>query len=470
MWLAVVLLSLPVLAATYFVVSSLYQEIRFAARERTGVEASRPLLARIISGADNSGESQRALRQLMDDSYLILEPSLDAYNLMDAVGLVLPQLAVQPDSAALREQLLRSARAAVKEDENFYGVSPSLQARLPEVIQELERALSAKNGNRREVAEKFSRFAETGLDELDVLLAMRQAAYERKILLALLITGAFYILGMFIAIQVPISITSEIRAAAETLNAGAHQMQTTADSVAGVSADISSGASEQAASVEEIAAMMQESRDRAHREREETVSIAKGIAGLSSDINQGNLAISGLRTAMEQIQSASERVRVAVSIIGQIAFQTNLLALNAAIEAARAGEHGQGFAVVADEVRVLARRCAAAAEETDTIMQEAKATALAGSARTDEVAQAFRDILAGSASIDNSASLLQQGALDRTASMDQIATALQGVSSVVQKNAEANHDAAMATDQLRGEIVMMTMVVEQLDTLLGKPS
>jgi methyl-accepting chemotaxis protein len=103
-------------------------------------------------------------------------------------------------------------------------------------------------------------------------------------------------------------------------------------------------------------------------------------------------------------------------------------------------------------------------------MQEAKATALAGSARTDEVAQAFRDILAGSASIDNSASLLQQGALDRTASMDQIATALQGVSSVVQKNAEANHDAAMATDQLRGEIVMMTMVVEQLDTLLGKPS
>jgi methyl-accepting chemotaxis protein len=54
--------------------------------------------------------------------------------------------------------------------------------------------------------------------------------------------------------------------------------------------------------------------------------------------------------------------------------------------------------------------------------------------------------------------------------MDQIATALQGVSSVVQKNAEANHDAAMATDQLRGEIVMMTMVVEQLDTLLGKPS
>jgi methyl-accepting chemotaxis protein len=41
-------------------------------------------------------------------------------------------------------------------------------------------------------------------------------------------------------------------------------------------------------------------------------------------------------------------------------------------------EHGLGFAVVADEVRVLARRCAAAAEDTDTIMLEAKASATEG--------------------------------------------------------------------------------------------
>ena len=51
--------------------------------------------------------------------------------------------------------------------------------------------------------------------------------------------------------------------------------------------------------------------------------------------------------------------------------------------------------------------------------------------------------------------------------MDQISLALDGVSSVVNKNAEANKDAANATQQLRGEIVMMTMVVEQLDTMLG---
>lgn len=470
MWLAVALLTLPVVAALYFVVSSLYSDVRFAARERQGVEAARPLLTTIMAETGDSKDAQRALRQLLDGSYLILDPSLDAYNLMDAVGLVLPQLAEQPDSASLRAQLLRSARAAVEDDEAFFGVSPSLQERLPEAIRQLEAVLANPASTKRDVSARLSQFADVALAELDILLAIRQAAYERRIWLASLTTAGFYLLGVFIAIQVPISITSEIRAAAETLHAGAHQMQATADSVAAVSVGISAGASEQAASVEEIAAMMQESRDQAHREREQTTSIATSIAGLTGQINQGNDAISGLRTAMQQIQSASERVRIAVSIIGQIAFQTNLLALNAAIEAARAGEHGQGFAVVADEVRVLARRCAAAAEETDAIMLEAKATALEGSARTDDVAQAFRDIMTGSASIDKSAALLTQGSIDRTASMDQVASALQGVSAVVQKNAEANHDASMATHQLRGEIVMMTMVVEQLDTLLGKNS
>ena len=468
MWLAVALLTLPVVAALYFVVTSLQQDVRFAARERAGVESARPLVAKILSRTEDVQESQRTLRQLLDDSYLILDPSLDAYNLMDAVGLILPLLAKQPDSAELLAQLLRSARAAVNEDGNFFGVSPSLQARLPLAIRELEVALSDPVRDPRAISSKLGRFADVALDELDILLALRQAAYERRILLASLTTAALYFLGIFVAVQVPISITSEIRAAAETLHAGAHQMRATADSVAGVSSEISEGASEQAASVEEIAAMMQETRDRAHRESEETTSIARSIAGLTGEITQGHDAIAELNAAMEQIQNAAERVRVVVNIIGQIAFQTNLLALNAAIEAARAGEHGMGFAVVADEVRVLAQRCATAAEDTDSIMLEAKASATEGAARTGQVAQVFRDIQKGSASIDSSATLLSQGAIDRTNATDQIAAALQGVSAVVQKNADANQEASRATDRLRGEIVMMTMVVEQLDSLLGK--
>ena len=57
-------------------------------------------------------------------------------------------------------------------------------------------------------------------------------------------------------------------------------------------------------------------------------------------------------------------------MIDEIAFQTNLLALNAAVEAARAERTGMGFAVVADEVRGLAQRCAAAARDTASLIEE----------------------------------------------------------------------------------------------------
>jgi methyl-accepting chemotaxis protein len=472
-WLAVGLLTLPVFAALYFVVSSLYQDVAFAAREREGVVGARQHWAKINTNSPEAAPARTALRQLLDDSYLILDPSLDAYNLMDAICLELPNLGIDPpvpaDVKAALARITRSAQAAVKEDENFFAVSPSFQERFPPAIRQFETAITAAAAKADSPAAQaaVAAFVDVGLSELDTLLAIRQKAYQRRIAIASVTTAILYLLGIFIAVQVPISITREIRSAAQTLQAGTHQMQYTADSVANVSTEISLGASHQASSVEEIASMMQHSRDQARRESAETGAIAKNITSLSDQISHGDAAIQELLSAMTQIQGASERVRAVVSIISQIAFQTNLLALNAAVEAARAGEHGLGFAVVADEVRVLARRCATAADDTSNIMLEANSSASDGAVRTKQVAQVFADISAGSAAIDASLARLNQASTDRAKAMDQVSLALDGVSSVVNKNAEANKDAANATHQLRGEIVMMTMVVEQLDTMLG---
>ena len=56
---------------------------------------------------------------------------------------------------------------------------------------------------------------------------------------------------------------------------------------------------------------------------------------------------------IEIIESESEALQEANTVIANIAEQTNLLAMNAAIEAAHAGEAGKGFSVVADEIRKL---------------------------------------------------------------------------------------------------------------------
>jgi PAS domain S-box-containing protein len=101
-----------------------------------------------------------------DLSNLILDPDLDSYYLMDATLLALPQTqdrlarviahaetvlrqpVISPEerqqfaieAAMLKEadfdRIVGSLQTALNEDPNFYGVSPTLQARLPEALRE----------------------------------------------------------------------------------------------------------------------------------------------------------------------------------------------------------------------------------------------------------------------------------------------------------------------------------------------
>jgi len=86
----------------------------------------------------------------------------------------------------------------------------------------------------------------------------------------------------------------------------------------------------------------------------------------------------------------STKIAWIIKVIDEIAFQTNILALNAAVEAARAGEAGLGFAVVADEVRNLSQRCAQAAKDTQTPIEESIETSHHGNARLNQTATAVR--------------------------------------------------------------------------------
>jgi methyl-accepting chemotaxis protein len=144
-------------------------------------------------------------------------------------------------------------------------------------------------------------------------------------------------------------VLTSVRSAAGALVAASSQ-------VSSASQALSQGTTEQATSVQEITANL-----------EQMNAIINQNASNSGETRR--IAVKGAREAEESGKAVQETVgamhKIAdrVSIIEEIARQTNLLALNAAIEAARAGEQGRGFSVVASEVRKLSERSQSAAKE-----------------------------------------------------------------------------------------------------------
>ncbi|AUX38679.1 methyl-accepting chemotaxis protein [Sorangium cellulosum] len=142
---------------------------------------------------------------------------------------------------------------------------------------------------------------------------------------------------------------SEVRSGAISVSSVAVQLSATAQS-------LSHGTSEQAASVEETMASLQQLSGTIAKNAANCKQVEETAHRRTKDAEQSGHAV---RETVEAMKSITQRI----VIIEEIAYQTNLLALNAAIEAARAGEHGKGFAVVAAEVRRLAERSRDAAKE-----------------------------------------------------------------------------------------------------------
>jgi methyl-accepting chemotaxis protein len=132
---------------------------------------------------------------------------------------------------------------------------------------------------------------------------------------------------------------------------------------------VSEAASQQASSLEETSASLEEMSSMTKLNADH----ARQADGLMREarqvVSKANASMDSLKQSMEHITEASHETSKIIKTIDEIAFQTNLLALNAAVEAARAGEAGAGFAVVADEVRNLAMRASKAAQNTSGLIE-----------------------------------------------------------------------------------------------------
>jgi methyl-accepting chemotaxis protein len=298
---------------------------------------------------------------------------------------------------------------------------------------------------------------------------------------------------------------------------GANLTNSAAQDLATASEALSSGVTEQAASLqetvsslEEVSAMIKKNADNANglksaadsgvQSSQQCESEVKGMMQAMSDIRSSsdaiNLQIEANNQSLNEITTVIKQIAEKTKVINDIVFQTKLLSFNASVEAARAGEHGKGFAVVAEEIGNLATMSGGAAQEISSLLEsgvnqvnevinqsqanigtltgKSKEDVEAGFARAQACQGALENALAKIKEINEMAGSIATACAEQSQGVGEISVAMNQLDQVTQGNSGSATQVAAVADRLKVQSHKLTQSVRTLSGIVhggrSKPS
>ena len=285
------------------------------------------------------------------------------------------------------------------------------------------------------------------------------------VLTAGIVAAASIVIGISLGWFIVRGINSALTSMARMLSDASAQVA--ASQTSGSSQSLAEGASQQAASLEETSASLEELVSMTKRNADSAASAKDLSAQTRSAAESGTAEMQQMRTAMAAIKDSSNEIAKIIRTIDEIAFQTNILALNAAVEAARAGDAGAGFAVVAEEVRALAQRSAESAKDTATKIEIAIRNGDQGVVISNSVAATLGVIVDKARKVDELVAEISTASSEQSTGLTQINSAMSQMDQVTQANAASAEETAAASEELSAQSMALQEAVTDLKRLIG---
>lgn len=294
------------------------------------------------------------------------------------------------------------------------------------------------------------------MTETDQLRLEKQAAYIRETteVLGRMEKGDLWVNlkgdyeGEFEPLKLALfSLSEELNRTLSSISASAVQVGNGAKQSSDAAQQLALGSTEQAATVQEIAAELSQIDTEIKKSAHNAQAVNDSVERARGEARECSERMDKLLAAMGEIRRSSDEISKIIKTIEDIAFQTNILALNASVEAARAGEAGKGFSVVADEVRNLANRSADAVSTTSTLIGISRSKVAEGTSLMNDTASALSDIVESIAGVVSLASGISESTRMQSDSISQLSNGISQIADVAQTNSATAEENAATSEE-----------------------